>query len=111
MYSGENINFEKRTPNKERLCDFFAVFNCAGAPDSYFEESLDLLRPIETRHPEVIDRLELYLQPEGNVCAVKLDTKLKGAKPWKSRTWKNRRGQNRKNERTKSNGRKSVSSE
>ena len=61
-YPGSDIDFPSRSLAEQRLFDFFAVYNCAGAPDSYLEESLALLRSIKSHHAEVIDKLTLYLQ-------------------------------------------------
>jgi hypothetical protein len=61
-YPGSDINFPTRTHAEARLSDWAAVFNCAGEPDSYFEESLALLRTVKNRHAEAIDKLKLYLQ-------------------------------------------------
>jgi hypothetical protein len=61
-YLGHDLKFPSRTPAEERLCDWTAVFNCIGRPDAYFEESLALFRSIKSRHAEVIEKLNLYLQ-------------------------------------------------
>jgi hypothetical protein len=61
-YPGHDLKFSAQTPAEERLCDWTAVFNCPGREDSYFEESLGLLRSIKNRHRDVIDKLKLYLQ-------------------------------------------------
>ena len=48
-------------PEIDSARPFDSVFNCVGAPNSYFTENLLLLRAVKKRHEEVIERLKFYL--------------------------------------------------
>jgi hypothetical protein len=62
MFDHLLLDIPPRTEAEDRLCDPFCHLNCFIAPDSYFRESLALLRTIRDCHAEVIAKLSLYLR-------------------------------------------------